>query len=576
MSIAYPSNNATPSRDGAGTPPAADAPIKPFRAPVAIKKSVSFDPAVIRAIYDDNKELNQVLLYGLLAVCIIAGSIIAKTGFTYATLALMFIAIFGYALVDSWRAIFLFIIYLSLEGMYKYTSNFSPAVYIIAPLLSIIIFIGWRIRSRGEAEQLQSKTVTPVKPSLFQSGRDDSLALPKIAPWVFALIALSLLQTANPDSPGFINSLNGGVVWYIGPMSFFFVTFFALKHRKEAMGFVYTMLVTGVLVSGYAFLQFTLGEAWVDSHVPGMANMAKFSYGLDGGGGVYQEGAYRPASTAAIAGGYVVATCMAMLAALTVATMPQMVMWRRALALLATTVLVMGLAVSGVRQVVLNLCVGIPVLLALSVRRFEDAIRIYFMMFLIGGILGGSFMTADNAAEGKLSKRFGSVFTGNPLDNYAQNRGGSLEYMPKAIATRPLGIGIRRGTRGNAGGILGGDLLIFNNRETQWNAVQADLGIFGIICLAGYMITALVQGLHICRTLPDPNLRSIAILMYVVILFNVIASFGSTVLQSNYMFWMVSGILFALPRIAVSERKLLMESLSKNDSGSDSPGLVRA
>ncbi|MBC8138346.1 MAG: hypothetical protein H8F28_20910, partial [Fibrella sp.] len=513
MSIPFPLNNNpnVPPEDSVRASQL-DAPIKPFRAAIAPKKGISIDPKVLRSLYNDNKELKRALVYGLFAVLIIAGSIIAKTGFTYATLAVIVLAIFGLALVDTWNAIFLFFVYLSLEGMYKYTSNFHPVVYIMAPILSSTIFVAWRIRTRGELERKEAKTKTPAKPSLFQrTSGSQEVGLPRIAPWVLALIALSFLQSANPDSPGFINSMNGAIVWYIGPMAFFFIAYFALEHRREAMGFIYTVLVTGFVVSAYAVVQFYLGKEWVDSHVPGMQNMAIFNYTV-GEGRAIEGGAYRPPSTAPITGGYVIVSCLAMLAALCIATMPRMVTWRRTLALLSVSVMAMALAVSGVRQVILNLCVVIPILLGLSVRRFEDTIRIYFMIFMLAALLTVSFITADIAAEGKLSRRYGSVFTGNPLENYANNRGNSLGYIPRAIAVRPFGIGIRRGTRGGAEGpgfIRGSDgVQVLNNRETQWNTIHADLGVFGLICLMGFFGTVLYQGARICRTLPDPNLRS--------------------------------------------------------------------
>ncbi|MBC7807503.1 MAG: hypothetical protein H7145_15310 [Akkermansiaceae bacterium] len=476
----------------------------------------------------------------------------------------MVVAIFGLALTNTWNAILLFTVYLSLEGMYKYTSNFSQFVYIVAPLLSATIFVAWGIRTRSEAERKeanQGKADLPAKNSLFQnqSGKDE-IGLPKLAPLVFALIALSFLQAANPDSPGIVNSLNGAIVWYIGPLSFFFITYYTLRHRTEAMGFIYTMVVTGFIVSAYAVIQFYLGKAWVDSHVPGMQNMASMSYALIGGVGPAEEGAYRPASTAPIAGGYVVASSLSMLAALCVATIPRMAVWRRTAALLSTTVLAMALAVSSVRLVALSLLVAIPVLLSLSARRFEDTIRIYFMIFTLGALLTTSFVVADITANGKLSRRYGSVFTSNPLSSYGKNRGGSLSYVPRAIAIRPFGIGIRRGTRGSADMIRGKDVGILNDRETQWNSIHADLGVFGLLSLAAFFIGTLTYGLRICRTLPDRNLRSVAVLMYVIILFDVILSFGSPILQANYIFWSACGVLFALPRLAAEERKILMQS----------------
>lgn len=552
-----------------------DLPVKPFRAPVAPRKSSAIDPRVLFALYSDNKELKGALLNGLVAAGIIAGSVIAKTGFTYATLALIVLAIFGLALVDTWKAIFLFLVYLTLEGMYKYTSNFNQVVYVMAPLLSAAIFVGWRIRARNEAEQKEArdKSNPDIKDSLFQTKQGiNGVGLPKMASVVLALIALSLLQAANPASPNLIGALNGGFVWYIGPMSFFFITYYALGHRREVMGFVYTVLVSGFVVTAYAVVQFYLGEEWVNSHVPGMQYMANFSY-VVGEGTKAESGAFRPASTFSLAGGYTGVSCLAVLAALTVAVMPRMATWRRTLALLSVSVLTMGVLVSGVRSTLLILLVVIPTMLLASVRRFEDAIRIYLMTFLIGALLAASFVVANNAASGKLSKRFGTVLSGNPLNTYTKNRGTSLLLIPQSIAVRPFGVGIRRTTRGGAQRLTGANeegLDVLENRETQWNAIQVDLGVFGLISVAILFVGLLVQGAIICRKMADPNLRALGGLMYTIILFHVIASFGSAVLQSNYIFWCASGILFALPRIAAAEKKLLAKS-SAGGSETDTP-----
>ncbi|MCC5612916.1 hypothetical protein LC612_41080 [Nostoc sp. CHAB 5834] len=540
--------------------PSAERPIKPFRMPVPRKDIAPFNIEVLRNLYNDSKELKRAIQYGVMALSIIIGSIVAKTPFTYASLAVMVIAIFGFALVNTWNAILLFLVYLALEGMYKYTSSFSPLVYIIAPLLSVSIFIAWRIRTRAEAEHKEKTEVvgSPVNALPFRSTpRNNEIGLPKIAPLIFGLIALSFLQVANPEVPDLISAFNGAVVWYLGPISFFFIAYYSLSSRKEVIAFVYTLLVTGFVVSAYAVFQFNMGKPWVDAHVPGMSNMAAFDYRV-GSGDEMEVGSYRPPSTASIAGGYIVSSAMAMLTALCVGTMPRIAVWKRVPSLLSLSVLTMGIVVSGVRQTVLNLVVVIPVLLSFSVRRFEDAIRLYFMMFMVGSLLLVSFAVADIAGEGKFSKRYGSVLTGNPLESYASNRGGALIQTFEQITLRPFGIGIRRGTMGQQVQVRGQGLGRLNNRETQWNCIHLDLGVFAVFLLAGCFGVALYQGGVIVQRLQDPNLRYLAAVMYTIILFTFIASLGSPILQSNYVFWSACGILFAIPRVAATERKMLI------------------
>lgn len=335
------------------------------------------------------------------------------------------------------------------------------------------------------------------------------------------------------------------------------------------MAFVYTLLITGCIMSAYALIQFNMGQEWTNSHVPGIMNLDRLEY-FSQEGSVIESGAFRPAATAAIAGGYVVFSSIALLSALTLSTLPKFVTWRRTLALLSITIMAMAILVSGVRLSVLSLVVVTTVLLSLVARRFEDVIRLYFFAFVLAGLLAISFVVADSAASGKLTKRYSSVFTADPISSYKKNRGGSLSLLPRAITAKPFGIGIRRGVRGSFVGSASqlyseGSSALFD-RETQYNALHLDLGVLGLICLAGFFATTLIQGYRVCRTLPDPNLRSIAALMYAIILFNFISTFGSPILQANYIFWSACGVLFALPRIATAERKVLAESMITNDT----------
>jgi hypothetical protein len=349
MSIPFPLNNDNLPQDNSAGASQVAVPVKPFRTAAPRIAPPKIDPKVLRALFDDNKELKRAFLNGLVMVCIIAGSVIAKTGFTYASIGVMVLAVLGLALVDTWNAVLLFLVYLSLEGMYKYTSNFNAAVYIMAPIMSITIFVSWAIKSRGEAERKQAKEKTDEAPkpqSFVSNAKEEGIRLPSVATWIFGLIALCFLQAINPNSPGFVNSMNGAIVWYLGPMSFFFVSYFTLKRRRDAMAFVYTLLIIGFVMSAYALVQFNLGREWTYSHVPGIRNLDALEY-FSREGSVIESGAFRPAATAAIAGGYVVFSSIALLSALTLSTLPKFGGWRRTLALLSITVMAMAILVSG-------------------------------------------------------------------------------------------------------------------------------------------------------------------------------------------------------------------------------------
>ncbi|RYZ75227.1 MAG: hypothetical protein EOP06_32675 [Proteobacteria bacterium] len=137
--------------------------------------------------------------------------------------------------------------------------------------------------------------------------------------------------------------------------------------------------------------------------------------------------------------------------------------------------------------------------------------------------------------------------------------------MMTAIATRPFGIGVRRDIGVNRSAVIfqRKEFAVFNNRETQWNAAQADLGILGVFCLAAFFVEILRRGFVICRTLQDPNLRSIAGFLYGVILFTIAMSFAGPVIQGNSFFWICSGALLALPRVDAGEKKFVREKMGE-------------
>ncbi len=578
LPLSLDNSSPSPRPDSARATPS-DVPIKPFRLPPPVPKRAAINIPLLRALYNDKKEVSRALVWGMMIAAIIIGSIVVKTGFTYLSLMLIFVVISAVALTDTWNAVMLFTVYLSLEGMYKYTSKFNQIVYIVAPLLATVIIIAWRLRVQNMlSASKKSAKVSPVpttsKPSVLGDAPDEpAIPLPKMSMLVAALMSLSLLQCLNPETPSIVTALQGGLVWYTAPMAFFFVSYYNLTRRKHAMGLVYMTLVVGFVSAAYALFQFNMGRSWCYSHVIGMKESVNLmSYALVGGK-VGEEGAFRPVGTYAIAGGYVGVAATSLLAALCVGTMPRMLGARRVVALMSVIVTGMAIAVSSVRLSVLTLLAVTPVFLALSVRRLQDAARIYFMTFLIATLLVVSFAIADGLAHGKLTKRYKSTLQ-NPFTSYQKQRGYHFDSLYKTITIRPLGIGISRTSlfAGAGNSNLTIDIHVLNNvsdRETQWNATQGDMGIFGLILNAALFVGILYFGYQICRTVKDANLRVVASLLYTYILSTIIYSFGGASLQSNYFFWICCGSILAVPRIESTERDMLERSATTLQAGGD-------
>ena len=552
MSVSYPlNNNPLPPRNE-NMP--GDAPTKAFRGRPMPTAPVNAALARLRSLYEDRSDWNRSIIVAVLMMVIIGVSVLGKAPGTYAGLALLVISILLIAATDAWAGLLLFLVYLSLEGMFKYTTLFSTTVYAIAPCLGIYIFVTWRLATRARESKTVSEAPRKNDPLISQKG-DQSIPLPPLAAYIFGFILLIFVQLFNPDAGGYVGAFAGSVVWYLAPISLLFVAYYSVRNSKQLTAFLYLTIGIGAVVSIYAMVQYFLGETWCYAHIVGLDSINRLAwFNVSSATGVSESGTFRPPSTTSIAGGYVVLAQQGIIAAIVISQMDKMPINRRVLVLALGFIMAIAMAMAGVRSVILNLIFVVPITLLLTVRSFKDTIRIYFFSFFVVAVTLMVYGVANTLTDGKIGRRLGfSVF--NPFKSYQKSRGYHFTVLAEGIAARPMGIGIQRGignwqSAGRQG--IRSDLAALADRETQWNATQADMGILGILLVAGFFVAILVKGYHYSRTIKHPRLRLATIYLLSIVISTVVGSFGSPTLQSNSVF--LGDVRFASCRAAYLHR----------------------
>jgi len=557
MSVPYPlNNNPLPAR-GENLP--GDVPTKAFRAAPAIAAPTNSALTRLRSLYEDRKDWNRSLITVVLMFLMIAVSVLGKAPGTYAGLAVLVISILLVSATDAWAGLLLFLVYTSLEGMFKYTSLFSTAVYVIAPCLGIYIFVTWRLAIR--AREAKAQAPAQQKISAFVSQKEDKgIPLPQLSYYVFALILLIFVQVFNPDAAGFVGALAGSIVWYLAPISLFFVAYYSVRNSKQLMAYLYFTVAISFVLCAYAMVQYFLGETWCYTHISGMESVNKLQWFNVSAANTVESGVFRPPSTTSIAGGYVGFGELGILAVILMSQMDKMPVVRRVMLLIAGFVMAVAVAMAGIRSIVLILIFMVPVTLFLAVRSFKDATRIYFFSFFVVAATLSVYGVANILSDGKIGRRLGlSVF--NPVKSYQKNRGYHFVTLAEAIAIRPMGIGIQRGVgnwkQAQRSG-LRKELLPFANRETQFNSLQADMGILGIGIFSAFLVAIMVTGYRYTRVIQHPRLRLITVYFLSVIVATFVACFGGSAIQGNTVFWVTCGLLLAVPRIYAAENKFVM------------------
>ena len=535
MAISYP---APLEDESSPSPPSATLPdfIKPWRT-VSGGAGRAAAPNRTRSLWNpraDAGEFNRAFAVGLALILLIVGILLGKVVFAYVALALFALAIVGTALTDVWGGMLLYIAYLSMEGMFKYTTSFNTVTYSVGPILGVALLGAWRIIS-------------------LHTQRHDTVpnAMPPLSALVIAIGCTFVIGIANPEAADPLSAMASTVLWYISPLSFFFIAYFVASRTPRVTSLLYFAVAIGTVVSMYAMFQYQMGESWCYSHIAGLKSIFRVGW-FTIQNGVVTKGVFRPVSTASAAGGYVGWSVWGILASLCMIVTPTQVTGRRIFGTLLIAVMGVALVITGIRVTVFVLLLTMPVVLFLQIRTLSDTIRVYLAGIGIAALLLGSFTVANLLSKGKLTARFATSFS-DPLSAYQKNRGNHVSNLVQQVLLRPLGRGPQRLAASYAQGqyantSIGRDESVLLDSETEWNSLQLQYGVFCLMLMAAFSGIVVVRGWLICRSIEDSHLKSSAVFAYAVVISTTLTNFGGPALQENVLFWAACGVLFAMPR----------------------------
>lgn len=483
----------------------------------------------------------------------IAGAVWVGTPALYLGLVIFVVGILALASTDRSAAVLLFLGYSAMEGMFKYGTGFSSVVYALKPGLTVALLLLWYL-------------------PLSQTG-----LRAKRPPFWTAVLLFSIwgvVQAFHPLGGGAVQSMAAMIVWWIGPAFFLLLCFNVFTSSWHVEKFCLALAAISTVVAGFAFVQFIMGQEWTLAHVPGYEVLSKTVWFTQDQGGVYVS-SWRPASTTSQGGSGAVWAHLGIIVTLGLLLLPQATAVPRGLrpanskgvartvCLIACLLInVLGLLVSGVRlYLIVTILEAMVLMLLLSSHSPRAMMRGGLVAVVMALIAVAGFSVAQNVSGGIFAARYFDTLS-DPLGRFKQDRGNNVTYLLPFLSRRPLGVGFQRGfssgaevANANASARGNSDELSTVNRETQFNAAAADLGLPGVVLVTIFLLGSMSVGWRSWRQLKDPRLRVMGVLLLVPLVGYNIAAFGGPTLHSADHFWMALALLAALPAIEKRERQ---------------------
>jgi len=441
---------------------------------------------------------------------------------------------------DLW-ALGTFFTYAALEGMYKYLTSYSQAVYVVKPLLIVVLVGGWLLHRKR------------------QTGRAPA---PPLVAATMLFIIWSFLMAFHPAGGGVAGGVATAILWYGGPAAFYYMGHHAAQRSvANVERILYVLGAVSTMVSAFALVQYLMGQPWTEAHLPGYATMSRTSaswFVADESKGGFVAG-WRPASTTSMPGGGAFYAYLGVLFTFGLLLRPSITLRTRITLIVCSLLNFVALLVTGVRLYVVILMFAAPLLLLLSARTPRVLGRNAGFAVLAAMICLGGFLTAQMLSGGALIHRYAETLA-NPMARYQKDRGGSLTYLPTFLSANPFGMGYQRGVEGYsqqgfARKYGSNSTLASLNRETQFNSVAIDMGLPGLVLLVGLLVAILVQGWRALRLLSDPSLRVLGATLFVLLCGYAMACLGGPALQGADPFWTAAALLFSLPLLQNQNRQ---------------------
>lgn len=478
--------------------------------------------------------LSLVLGLGLGMAAIIAGTVFAGKAVAFASIPFLVGAIVFLSLYRPIVAFSFYMTYTALEGMYKYLSDFSQTVYVIKPILAIVVVAAWFLSSK-----LQGIRVKP----------------PPLTALLSAWMVWGCVEVFSPTGTGFVGSLITFLTWYLLPISFYFFCYNVIKSYDQATTVMLVLMMISTVVSGFAIVQYGMGREWTLAHLPGYNEITQHNWWVTTDSGKQGGSSWSPASTTSYSGAASTWANLGSVLALSVLMIPSARNGRKIIFAACLLINILGLLVSGVRLWVVLFPLEAIVVFLFYVRSQANKAHSVRLAALFAVVLVIGYAAAQSLSGGLAGQRYAGA-AANPVAKFQHDRGSNLTYLIQFIPANPLGVGFQRGAEGGAKTYLN----ITVNRETEFAAVAADMGLPGFVFLVLCVLALLLLGWQSFKRLRDQSLKITALTLLMLLTGNVLAFFGGPVIQGADYFWALAGILAALPGIEKRQQAQMASS----------------
>ncbi len=475
----------------------------------------------------------------------IGGVMTVGVPFSYLSAATLSLAVIWASLRARWMlATGFYFTYAALEGLYKYTTDFSSAIYYIKPALVVIMAFLWWLGFKIDGRR-------PAK-------------LPLTAP-LAVLACLGAVQSFHPFGSGPALGLSTMFLWYLAPAFFYFLICNELKTAVQCRQILQFMLAIATVISLFAIFQYVMGQSWIEGHLPGYSRLARGSsnwFATDEAGNVVTT--FRPASTTAYTGFAANWSFIGIMLACSYLLEVGHIGKR----LLMMGILMfnsVGLMVTAVRVFVVLSIICLALLLVFTSRTRGRLFRNLFILALFAGLAWSVFQVGEVLSGGLLQRRYAATLA-DPLGKLRNDRGLNFTFLPMFVPRYPLGIGFQRANgfrdrAAKAGAFVAKDSMYFN-RETQFNSIAADLGVFGLALFAVLIFLILNRAFQTQRQLQLPAAQQLAALVFVILCGYIVACLAGPSIQGSETFYLLAAlatIMPALPGVGWQESKTALQ-----------------
>jgi hypothetical protein len=481
-------------------------------------------------------------LAAFMAVTIV-GTVVFGKAIALASALIFVLAILVLAVRDIRLALAAYVAYSAMEGMYKYLTEFSQAIYVIKPILIGMILFVWLVSSH------------------FQRARRK---LPPMSGWIVLLLLWGAVQTLHPYGRGVVEGIGALLIWYGLPILLLPLLFNTMKRRTDAEQLTFAIIAICAVVCAFSIVQFKMGRPWTEAHLPGYASITATDWWTTDAAGNVVTASFRPASTTSQGGGGGYWGHFGAMLALSCLVMPGISFRCRAILAVCLLVNVMGILVSGVRLYVLLIPIEGLVWILLTARTLRDLIRNLGLTVIGAAVMYGGFMGAQALSNGAIAQRYADTLS-DPFNRFTKDRGLNFTFLPDFLVEFPLGVGFQHNISGGAGTVtLEGALLV--NRETVFNSLAADMGFPGLVLGICLLIGIPWTGWRLLRTLRTSRLATGGAMLLSLLIGFAVMGFGGPSLQGADFYWLFAGLLFAMPVIEQHDRTGAADTMGKTNT----------